>query len=96
MNKIIVAMLTAVLLLSVVGCNKTPPDVPDNTDKDKENKSVEEQLLSYDSYDVFENEIYLCDDVYRSDDTPTHGTGYCTPYGTGRFRSQRLRYSPLR
>ena len=62
-------------MLSVVGCNKTPPDVPDNTDENIENKSVEEQLLSYDSYDVFEDEIYLCDDVYRSDDTPTHGTG---------------------
>ena len=75
MKKILVTLFVAVLLLSVVGCNKTPPDVPDNTDKDKENKSVEEQLLSYDSYDVFEDEIYLCDDVYRSDDTPTHGTG---------------------
>ena len=75
MKKILVTLLAAVMLLSVVGCNKTPPDVPDNTDKDKENKSVEEQLLSYDNYDVFENEIYLCDDVYRSDDTLTHGTG---------------------
>lgn len=75
MKKILVALLAVVLLLSVVGCNKTPPDVPDNTDKDKEIKSVEEQLLSYDSYDVFEDEIYLCDDVYRSDDTLTHGTG---------------------
>ena len=75
MKKILVTLLAAVMLLSVVGCNKTPPDVPDNTGKDKENKSVEEQLLSYDNYDVFENEIYLCDDVYRSDDTLTHGTG---------------------
>lgn len=75
MKKILVALLAVVLLLSVVGCNKTPPDVPDNTDKDKEIKNVEEQLLSYDSYDVFEDEIYLCDDVYRSDDTLTHGTG---------------------
>ena len=74
MKKILVILLSAVLLLSVVGCNKTPPDVPDNTDENIENKSVEEQLLSYDSYDVFEDEIYLCDDVYRSDDTPTHGT----------------------
>ncbi len=75
MKKILVALLAAILLLSVVGCNKTPPDVPDNTEKDKEKGSVEEQLLSYDSYDVFEDEIYLCDDVYRSDDTHTHGTG---------------------
>ena len=74
MNKILVILLSAVLLLSVVGCNKTPPDVPDNTDENKENKSVEEQLLSYDNYDVFEDAIYLCDDVYRGDDTPTHGT----------------------
>ena len=75
MKKILVILFAAVMLLSVVGCNKTPLDVPDNTGKDKENKSVEEQLLSYDNYDVFENEIYLCDDVYRSDDTLTHGTG---------------------
>jgi len=75
MKKILVTLLAAVMLLSVVGCNKTPPDVPDNTDKDKENSNVEEQLLSYDNYDVFEDEIYLCDDVYRSDDTLTHGTG---------------------
>lgn len=75
MKKILVALLAVVLLLSVVGCNKTPPEVPDNIDKDKENSGVEEQLLSYDSYDVFEDEIYLCDDVYRSDDTITHGTG---------------------
>ncbi len=71
MKKILAILLAAVLLLSVVGCNKTPPEVSDCTD----NQSVEEQLLSYDSYDVFEDEIYLCDDVYRSDDTPTHGTG---------------------
>ena len=75
MKKILVALFAVVLLLSVVGCNKTPSDVLDNTDKDKENISVEEQLLSYDNYDVFEDEIYLCDDVYRSDDTLTHGTG---------------------
>ena len=75
MKKILVILFAAVMLLSVVGCNKTPPDAPDNTEKDKENSSVEEQLLSYDRYDIFEDDIYLCDDVYRSDDTPTHGTG---------------------
>ncbi len=75
MKKILVTLFVAVLLLSVVGCNKTPPEVSDNTDKDKENSNVEEQLLSYDSYDVFEDEIYLCDDVYRTDNTPTHGMG---------------------
>ncbi|MBQ7974633.1 MAG: hypothetical protein IJ300_02980 [Clostridia bacterium] len=74
MKKIHVVLLAAVMLLSVVGCDKTPSDVSDNTDNDKENKSVEEQLLSHDNYDVFEDEIYLCDDVYRGDDTPTHGT----------------------
>ncbi len=75
MSKIAAMLLSTIMLLSAVSCNKTPPDVPDNTDENKENKSVEEQLLSYDSYDVFEDEIYLCDDVYRSDDTRTHGTG---------------------
>ena len=74
MKKTLVALLVAVLILSVVGCNKTPPDVPDNSENNNENFGVVDQLLSYDNYDVFEDEIYFCDDVYRSDDTPTHGT----------------------
>jgi len=74
MKKTLITLLVAVLVLSVVGCNKTPPDVPDNTENNNENTGVVDQLLSYDNYDVFEDEIYLCDDVYRSDDTPTHGT----------------------
>jgi len=72
MKKTFVALLAAVLLLLSVGCNKTPTDLSDNT-TDKENSGIEEQLLSY---DVFEDEIYLGDDVYRSGDTPTHGTGF--------------------
>jgi len=74
MKKILVTLLVAVLILSVVSCNKTPPDVPDNTENNNETISVVDQLLSYDNYDVFEDEIYLCDDVYRSDDTSIHGT----------------------
>ncbi len=74
MKKTLITLLVAVLVLSVVGCNKTPPDVPDSTENNNENTGVVDQLLSYDNYDVFEDEIYLCDDVYRSDDTPTHGT----------------------
>ena len=74
MKKILVTLLAAVLLLSVVGCNKTPPDVPDNTDKSVEQNDGDGQLLHPDDYDEFLTDIYLCDDVYRSDDTPTHGT----------------------
>lgn len=74
MKKTLVSLLAAVLLLSVVGCNKTPPDVPDNTDKSVEQNDGDGQLLHPDDYDEFLTDIYLCDDVYRSDDTPTHGT----------------------
>ena len=49
--------------------------VDDNTLTNEIINTPEEQLLNYDSYDVFEDEIYLCNDVYRSDDTLTHGTG---------------------
>jgi len=74
MKKILISLLAAVLLLSVAGCNKTPPDVPDNTDKSVEQNDGDGQLLHTDDYDEFLTDIYLCDDVYRSDDTPTHGT----------------------
>ncbi len=75
MRKALVIIWVMLLTFFVASCNKTPLDASGNTDENKENKSVEEQLLSYDRYDVFEDEIYLCDDVYRSDDTLTHGTG---------------------
>lgn len=74
MKKMLVTLLVAVLLLSVVGCNKTPPVVPDNTDKSVEQNNGDGQLLHPDDYDEFLTDIYLCDDVYRSDNTPTHGT----------------------
>ena len=74
MKKILVVLLAAVMLLSVVGCNKTPSDVPDNTGKSVEQNDGDGQLLHTDDYDEFLTDIYLCDDVYRSDDTPTHGT----------------------
>ncbi|MBR3996309.1 MAG: hypothetical protein IKI97_13670 [Clostridia bacterium] len=74
MKKILAILLAAVLLLSVVGCNKTSPDVPDNTDKSVEQNDGDGQLLHPDNYDEFLTDIYLCDDVYRSDNTPTHGT----------------------
>ena len=74
MKKILTTLLAVVLLLSAVGCKKSTPEVTDNTENNNENISVVDQLLSYDNYDVFEDEIYLCDDVYRSDNTPTHGT----------------------
>ena len=37
--------------------------------------TTDEQLLHPDNYDEFLTDIYLCDDVYRSDSTPPHGTG---------------------
>lgn len=74
MKKILVTLLATALLLSVVGCNKLPPDNPDTTDKSEEQNNDDKQLLNPDNYDEFATDIYLCDDVYRSKDTPTHGT----------------------
>lgn len=71
MKKILIAFLAAVLLLPAVGCNQTPPDVPDPTEN-----SHGEPLVSDDHYDQFSTDIYLCDDVYRTDETPTHGSGF--------------------
>ncbi len=73
MKKIIVMLLSALLFLSAVSCNKTPSEIL-NPDNDNE-IGGEEQLLSFDNYDEFLADVYLCDDVYRTDDTPTHGTG---------------------
>ena len=73
MSRFIAMLLSTIMLLSAVSCNKTPSEVPDKTDKVSSN--VDESLLNHDSYVVFEDEIYLCDDVYRSEDTHTHGKG---------------------
>lgn len=76
MKKIFFTLLAVVLILSLVGCNKTPPDVSDSSDNTATaHNSGDEQLLHHDHYDEFLTDIYLCDDVYRSDSTPTHGTG---------------------
>ena len=76
MKKICFTLLAVVLILSAVGCNKTPPDVSDSSDNTAtEHNSGDEQMLHQDNYDEFLTDIYLCDDVYRSDSTPTHGTG---------------------
>lgn len=89
MKKMLIMLLSAILVLSAVGCSQTPPDVPDDvdvsngttvsdvpddTDDQTETDETEGQLLDYDNYDEFVADIYLCDDVYRSKDTPTHGT----------------------
>ena len=55
MKKILVALLAAVLLLSVVGCNKTLPDVSDNTDENKENKPIIQSLYVSDLVNKSEN-----------------------------------------
>ena len=75
MKKIFFTLLAVVLILSVVGCNKTPPDASDRIDNTTEHNIGEEQLLHADDYDEFLTDIYLCDDVYRSNSTPIHGTG---------------------
>lgn len=75
MKKIFITLLSALLLLTAVGCNKTSPVTSDNTDKDSEKGGTEEQLSGFDNYDEFLADIYLCDDVYRTDDMPTHGSG---------------------
>ena len=63
MKKILIALLSVILLFSAVGCNKTPTGNHD------------EPLVSDEHYEQFPADIYLCDDVYRTDDTPTHGSG---------------------
>lgn len=50
------------------------PIVPDDTDNQAEPNGTEGQLLDYDNYEEILADIYLCDDVYRGKDTPTHGT----------------------
>ena len=89
MKKMLIMLLSAILVLSAVGCSQTPPEVPevpdvpkvpddtelpDDTDNPTETNGTEGQLLDYDNYEEIVADIYLCDDVYRSKDTPTHGT----------------------
>ena len=50
------------------------PIVPDDTDNQAEPNGTEGQLLDGENYEEFLADIYLCDDVYRSKDTPIHGT----------------------
>jgi len=49
-----------------------PNNVAQGTEEEQNNGDG--QLLHPDDYDEFVTDIYLCDDVYRSDNTPTHGT----------------------
>lgn len=74
MKKIFVLLLIAVLVLSCAACNRTVPsgtnDISDNT------KPIEEQKQDLPTEIVTKSvDIYRCDDVYRTDDTPTHGSG---------------------
>ena len=80
MKKTLFSLLSLILCLSFSGCTmfvslpndtENAPDIPKIT----VDGETEEQLLSFDNYDEFLDDIYLCDDVYRSDETPVHGTG---------------------
>ncbi len=75
MKKILILFLSMALAGSAAGCSKNPPIVPDETHIQTETTPTEETLFSEDSYEDFSVDIYRCDDVYRTADTPTHGYG---------------------
>lgn len=76
--KKLLSLLLAALLLTAVGCNTTPselPDAPDIQESVTEAPQTDGTSEAPDGYESFTKDIYLCDDVYRTDDTPTYGTG---------------------
>ncbi len=75
MRKYIIALLTYALLIFAVGCSTTVGDIAEKNDYGTENGRGGEQLLRPDDYEEFSADIYLCDDVYRTAETPAHGSG---------------------
>ncbi len=73
MRKPIIALLTLGMAIFAAGCSTVPQEIEDNSIAETE--QVQEQLLTPVSYGEFSDGIYLCTDVYRTNQTPTHGTG---------------------
>lgn len=74
MKKLCVLLLIAMLVLSCAACNRTVPSGINDIEGDK--KSGEEENKDQPTEIVTQTvDIYRCDDVYRTDDTPTHGSG---------------------
>ena len=65
-----VLLLALLLLFSFAGCTEEPADPPVTEPCGTEEPSS--PVLMWDTYTV---DIYRCDDVYRTEETPTHGSG---------------------
>lgn len=66
MKKLFVVLFAAALLLGV-GCSRAS-----NSGGEQKKTAAEENRVEISA------DVYLCDDVYRTDDTPTHGSGTLT------------------
>ncbi|MBE6701460.1 MAG: hypothetical protein E7582_06215 [Ruminococcaceae bacterium] len=75
MKKIVFLFLLVTLSFLAVGCHRNSVDIPDNI-----YSNGEEQPPVPDDFEEFFTAIFLYDDVYRSDDTLTWGSGtICLP-----------------
>ena len=78
MRKYIIALLTFALLISVWGCGTAPTNDTEENDNVTENEQDTAQSLHPMDQEELSADIYLCDDVYRTAETPIHGSGTIT------------------
>ncbi len=78
MKKYLIISLTLAALIFAAGCNHDVEDVAVKNHNVTEPVQVTEQLLSQNNFENLSADIYLCDDVYRTAETPTHGSGTIT------------------